>query len=113
MLAPATPTHTCTHTHTHTHTHAHIHTHIHTHIHIHTYTHTYTHIDLDILTTATLSAAVVKTMKERLDANFLEGTYFADLNDLPPYCPPHEGLPPPPSQNFFPVFFSRLFINGF
>ena len=73
MLAPATPTHTCTHTHTHTHTHAHIHTHI-----------QYTHIDLDILTTATLSAAVVKTMKERLDANFLEGTYFAALNDLGP-----------------------------
>ena len=53
---------------------------MHTHIHMHTYT----HIDLDILTTATLSAAVVKTMKERLDANFLEGTYFAALNDLGP-----------------------------
>ena len=53
-----------------------MHTHIYTHIHMHTYTHTYTytHTDLDILTTATLGAALVKTMKERLDANFLEGT---------------------------------------
>ena len=53
-------------------------------MHTHTYTHTYTHIDLDILTTATLGAAVEKTMKERLDANLFEGTYFAALNDLGP-----------------------------
>ena len=72
LYRPGRYTHTYTHTQTHTyiHTHAHTHKHIHTHIH----THTYTHTDLDILTTATLGAALVKTLKKRLDANYLEGT---------------------------------------